>query len=124
LKRLHKIPIGKRVYVDESGINTYLQRGYGRALRGQKIEEGKPGSRFNRINVIGALCGNEYFSVECYKHSTDSIYFLDWFENSLLNEIPEGCTVILDNAKYHPKGAASQGGKRKGAAAVSSALFA
>ena len=99
MKRLHKIPIGKRVYVDESGINTYLQRGYGRALRGQKTE----GSRFNRINVIGALCGNEYFSVECYKHSTDSIYFLDWFENSLLNEIPEGCTVILDNAKYRPK---------------------
>jgi len=102
-ERLDRIPREKRVYVDESGINTYLQREYGRSPRGEVIEDVKCGSKFERINIIGALCNKDYYAVECYNHSTDSVYFEDWFENNLLKEIPKGYTVIMDNAKYHPK---------------------
>ena len=84
-------------------MHSYLQREYARALRGQKIEDVKRGTRFDRVNVIGALCNNKYFAIECYKHSTDSIYFEDWFENNLLEEIPKGYTAIMDNARFHPK---------------------
>jgi transposase len=80
-----------------------LQREYARAPRGQKIDDVKRGIRFDRVNVIGALCDNEYFAIECYKHSTDSIYFEAWFENNFLKEIPKGCTAIMDNARFHPK---------------------
>ena len=73
-------------------------------MRGQKVEGIKMGSRFERVNVIGALCNNEHIAVECYKHTTDSAYFEDWFENYFLKEIPKGCTAIMDNASFHPKG--------------------
>ena len=33
----------------------------------------------------------------------DAAYFEDWFENHFLKEIPKGYTVIMDNAKFHPK---------------------
>ena len=89
--------------MDESGVNTFLQREYGRALRGDIIEDVKRGNKFERINVIGALCNNEHYAVECYNHSTDSIYFENWFENHLLKEIPKGHTVIMDNARFHKK---------------------
>ncbi len=72
-------------------------------MRGQKVEDIKTGSRFERVNVIGALCNNGHIAVECYRHSTDSAYFEDWFENHLLKEIPKGCTAITDNARFHPK---------------------
>jgi len=34
---------------------------------------------------------------------TDSAFFESWFEQCLLNEIPSGCTVIMDNAPFHRK---------------------
>jgi len=89
--------------VDESGINTYLQREYGRSPRGEIIEDVKCGKRFERINIIGAVCNYNYYGIECYSHSTDSTFFEDWFENRLLKEIPNGYTVIMDNARFHHK---------------------
>jgi transposase len=53
--------------------------------------------------VIGALCNKEYFAIECYKHTTDSEFFESWFEDCLLQEIPKGHTVIMDNASFHRK---------------------
>ena len=72
-------------------------------MRGEVIEDVKRGKKFERINIIGALCNNDYYAVECYNHSTDSIFFEDWFENYLLKEIPKGYTVIMDNAQFHSK---------------------
>ena len=80
-----------------------MQREYGRAARGQKAEGVKMGNHFKRVNAIGALCNNGHIAVECYRHSTDSACFEDWFENYFLKEIPKGYTAIMDNAKFHPK---------------------
>jgi hypothetical protein len=91
------------VYVDESGINTYLPREYARAPRGELIEETVPGKRFDRVNIIGALCNVEHSAIECYRHTTHSGFFEDWFENNLLKELPRGYTVIMDNAAFHRK---------------------
>ena len=100
---MYRIPQCQRVYIDESGVNQYLQREYARALRGEIIEDVKPGKRYNRINIIGAQGENFYYGIKCYKQSTNSTFFEDWFVNSLLKIIPKGFTVILDNAKFHNK---------------------
>jgi transposase len=91
------------VYVDESGVNACLQREYGRALRGETIEGVKRGTRFDRVNVIGALCGGEHCAIECFRQAADSKFFEAWFENCLLKAIPQGYTVIMDNAGFHRK---------------------
>jgi transposase len=103
IKRLKRVPYEKRVYIDESGVNEFLQWEYGRALRGQEVEGLKPGKRFLRVNVIGALCTKEHIAVECYKHSTNSAYFEEWFEHHFLKKVPKGCTAIMDNASFHNK---------------------
>ena len=100
---MKRVPNNKRVYVDESGVNIWLQREYGYALRGEVIEDVKRTIQFQRINVIGALCNGEHYAIECYSHTTNSDFFENWFSHFLLNEIPQGYTVILDNAKYHNK---------------------
>jgi len=78
-----------------------LQREYARAPRGTIIEDVKRGDKFERLNVIGAQCEEKYYAVECYRQNTDSQFFETWFEAFLLEEIPNGCTVILDNATFH-----------------------
>ena len=88
--------------MDESGISTHLQREYARAPIGKIIEDIKHGKKFERINVIGALCGKEHYAIECYRHTTDGEFFESWFK-SLLEKIPKKCTIIMDNARFHRK---------------------
>jgi transposase len=59
----------------------------------------KRGKKFRRVNVIDALCNEEYFAIECYKEKTNSKFF----EGCLLEEIPKGCTVIMDKTTFHRK---------------------
>ena len=80
-----------------------MQREYARAPRGERVEDVKRGTKFERINVIGARCNGEHTAIECYRHATDGEFFEQWFENSLLEEIPKGYTVIMDNASFHRK---------------------
>jgi len=100
---LHRIPQYQRVYIDESGINQYLQREYARAPRGEIIEDVTPGKKYQRINIIGAQGEDFFYGIECYKQTTDSERFEDWFSNSLLKVIPKGYTAIMDNARFHNK---------------------
>jgi transposase len=78
-------------------------REYGRALRGKRIEDKKRGRKFQRVNIIGAVCNKKHFAVKCYNHTTNSEFFEYWFAECLLVEIPKGHTVIMDNASFHRK---------------------
>jgi transposase len=72
-------------------------------LRGTKVEDTKRGKRSKRINVIAGLCNGKHLAVESYAHTTNSKFFEHWFVHCLLKEVPEGCTIIMDNARFHPK---------------------
>lgn len=95
------------VYVDESGINRYYQRAYGRSKRGVRIHGTKHGKRFSRTNIIAGLWygvfGKKHVAMQTYSHSTSGAFFEAWFESELLAAIPEGSLVILDNASFHRK---------------------
>jgi transposase len=80
-----------------------LRREYARALRGEPAEDVRRGTRFERVNVIGALCNGEHCAVEWYRHTTDGAFFERWFTECLLAAIPKGHTVIMDNAGFHRK---------------------
>ena len=91
------------MYVDECGVNTYLQRNHARAPRGKIIAETTRGQKFGRVNTVGALCNGEHFAIACYRQTTNSAFFEDWFKNRLLKELPKGYTVIMDNGSFHRK---------------------
>ena len=84
-------------------MDECLQREYGRAVRGRQVNDVKCGRKFGRTNIIAAVCNKDYYALECYKHTTNSRFFNDWFEHRLLNAIPKGVTVIMDNAGFHCK---------------------
>jgi hypothetical protein len=96
------IPEGRRVYVDESAIDKFLQRERGRALRGVRVEDVRRGRKFQRTNIIAGYSGEGKFIAEwCYGHRTDSDWFEFWFKEALLPEVAKGSTIILDNASFH-----------------------
>ena len=57
VKKLEEIPEELRVYIDESGKNTDLDRTHGYAHRGEKVEGKTHGRKPERLNIVAAKCG-------------------------------------------------------------------
>jgi transposase len=91
------------VYVDESGLEKDYVREYGRAKRGVRVEDSKRGRKFQRLNVVAAVCGDVVLSPKCYTHPTTGEFFEDWFENELLPQVKRGQIIVMDNASFHRK---------------------
>ena len=62
MQKLANVPENKRVYLDESGINKYLYRQYGRGLRGEKVFGEISGNRFGRQSIISAILNGKFLS--------------------------------------------------------------
>jgi transposase len=105
--REFEVPFPKFGILEQSKLtpsnSRCVLREYARAPRGEIIEETRRGKKFDRVNVIGALCNGEHSAIECYRHTTQSKFFEDWCEKKLVKEIPKGYTVIMDNAGFHRK---------------------
>jgi transposase len=95
--------VSEIVFVDESGVDKYYQRGSYRSKRGNRLHVEKPGQRCKRTNVIAGLHGKKHVAVRCYAHTTNAVFFNDWFEWELLAAIPKFSLVIMDNASFHKK---------------------
>jgi transposase len=93
----------KRAYIDECGVENDLIREYGRAPRDKRLEDVRRGRKFRRTNVVGGLFDGKVVAPLCYEHSTNGIFFEDWFEKQFVPCVPKGVTVILDNASFHRK---------------------
>lgn len=91
------------VYIDETGIDTYLYRKHGRSKRGQKIFDKKSGRRFERTSLVAGQVGNQLIAPMMYKESMTSDFFVAWFEQQLIPSLTEPHLVIMDNASFHPK---------------------
>ena len=103
LEKIAKIPKENLVYIDESGIDEYIYREYGRAPVGKKVYGKVSGKKFKRTNIVAGYCGNKPIAPLIYDGVTDSAIFESWFEQFLLKEVSAGQTIVLDNASFHRK---------------------
>jgi len=89
------------VFVDESGIDSYISRAAGRAKKGQKVKGEKSGKRYARHSFVAAKCGKKILAPMTYKGTCNSQLFEKWVEKVLLPEIKKGQIIIMDNATFH-----------------------
>lgn len=100
-KKLGEIPEENRVYVDESGINEYLQRQNARAARGEKIYGATSGNRYSRESFVAVKNQATILAPFCYTGTCDICLFNMWLEELLIPNLRPGQVVILDNASFH-----------------------
>ncbi len=89
------------IFVDESGIDSFLHRDYARSERGQTVLAEKSGKRFARESFVAGLHKDNVVAPICYQGTMDSTLFNFWLSNFLLPEIGKGKTIIMDNAAFH-----------------------
>ena len=72
LNEIKDIPKDDIVYIDETGIQGYIYREYGRALRGKKVYDKISGKKYHRINIVARKCGDKIISPLVYEKAMDS----------------------------------------------------
>ena len=103
LNEIKDIPKDDIVYIDETGIQGYIYREYGRALRGKKVYDKISGKKYHRINIVAGKCGDKIISPLVYEKVMDSEFFEKWFKEMFLKEVKENKVIIMDNATFHRK---------------------
>ena len=91
------------MFLDESGIDEYLQRDYARAKRGKQVISDVYGRKFGRISVIAAWLpqAKKMIAPYVFNGHTDVKRFNGWLEKCLLPELKYGQVIIMDNATFH-----------------------
>ena len=100
-KKLENIPEENRVYVDESGINEYLQRQHGRAPIGKKVYGAMSGRRYHIESFIAAQNQSSILAPFCYTGTCNTSLFNIWIEEVFIPDLKAVQVVILDNASFH-----------------------
>ena len=100
MEKLKEIPEDKRVYIDETGKNTGLDRTHGYAPRGEVVEGVTHGRRREKLNIVAAKCGEMILEPHEYGCAMNSRFFEFWFM-LLLRVMGEGYWFIMDNATFH-----------------------
>lgn len=89
------------MWLDESGINANERYDYGYAPKGERLYSLKPGSRGQRISIIGALRDGNIIASMVYDGYCNSEVFDLYIRECLVPELKAGQTIILDNVSFH-----------------------
>ena len=102
-RRIAELPAERIAYVDETGIDEYLYREYGRAKRGELVYGLISGRKYKRTGIVAAQIGKRVTAPLQYGGTMDSALFEMWFETLLLPALPEKTVIVMDNASFHRK---------------------
>lgn len=91
----------KMVYVDESGIDTFISREYGRSHRGNIILGERSGKRFARESFIAGYKSKKHIAPFCYQGTMNTGLFNFWLVNFLVPSLLPDDIIIMDNAAFH-----------------------
>jgi transposase len=101
MEHISQYPVDKLVYIDESGIDKFISREYGWAIKGQKVYGDVSGKRYARESFIAGLNNGKIIAPFCYKGTCDTKLFNFWVSNFLVPALLPGQIVIMDNATFH-----------------------
>ena len=73
--KINETPEDQLVFLDESGIDTFLYKEYGRAKRGEKIMAEVAGKKFKRQSIVAAQCGKAVLAPFGYSGTCDAKLF-------------------------------------------------
>ncbi|MDR1066059.1 MAG: transposase [Clostridiales bacterium] len=91
------------VYIDETGIDTFLHREYAYSKRGEKVTGRISGKKYRRLGIVAAKMGEKIMSPFQFNGTMDGRLFEFWFKNCLLRKCPSNSVIVMDNAAFHRK---------------------
>ena len=88
-------------FIDETSVNVTLTRRYGRALKGQRIQEAVPKNSRQQHSVISAVGLTGVTASFVIEGAVDTAVFNVYVEQVLRPTITAGDILVLDNLAAH-----------------------
>jgi transposase len=104
LSELETVEPEDLVYADEAGMDERDQYEYGYSPAGERLFALKSGRRSGRVNMIGALCGEQLLAPFTVEGACNRIVFELWLETCLIPCLRPGQKLVIDNASFHKGG--------------------
>lgn len=91
----------KLVFLDESGVNTDMNRRYGRAIGGERSVDKSPLNTPANTTILSSVKLNGETAYTIYSGGTTRKKFLDYLRNTLIPTLHKGDIVVMDNMRTH-----------------------
>ena len=78
-----------------------MTRRYGRAMGGERVDEGVPAGNWRTLTVLGAINMSGWVAVMAIEAPTYGDIFLAYLEHVLCPNLKPGQTVVMDNLAAH-----------------------
>jgi len=101
LATLAAVPPEKLIFLDESGVTTQMTRFWGRAPKGERIEEATPQGHWKVLTTLGALSLRGIEAAMTIESPTDGEVFTAYVQQVLCRKLQPGDVVVLDNLSAH-----------------------
>ena len=86
--------------MDECGIDTYLYREYGYAVRGEQVLGRIRGRKYKRCGIVAAKMADRILAPFQYTGTMDSGLFESWFSDQLRPSLDKDTVIVMDNASF------------------------
>lgn len=98
---LGEVKLSDLVFIDETGVNLAMTRGYARAKKGKRAYSKCPYNRGNNITLIGAIAISGLLASLTFEGWTNKEVFLTYVKDVLAPQLWSGACVVMDNLPAH-----------------------
>jgi transposase len=98
---LGEVKLNDLVFIDETGVNLAMTRGYARAKKGKRAYSKCPYNRGKNITMIGAIAISGLLASLTFEGWTNKAAFLTYVKEVLVPQLWSGACVVMDNLPAH-----------------------
>ena len=96
-----EVKLSDLVFIDETGINLAMTRGYARAEKGKRAYSKCPYNRGKNVTLIGAIATSGLIASNTKEGWTNKDAFLTYVKKVLVLRLWSGACVVMDNFPAH-----------------------
>ena len=100
-RRRRRVPVGRFVFLDESGAKTNMTRRTGWAPKGERLAASSPSGHWHTTTMVAAVAVDGVRAAFCYPGATDGAAFRTFCRAVLAPTLKRGDVVVLDNLNAH-----------------------
>lgn len=96
-----EVKLADLVFIDETGTNIAMTRGYARSLQGKRAYSKCPFNRGSNVTLVGAIAISGFLASLTFEGWTNKDAFLTYVTQVLVPQLWPGACVVMDNLPAH-----------------------
>lgn len=101
LAAIKGVPVGRLVFLDESGMNLSMSRSHAWVKRGEELIDRVPMNWGKNLTLLGAIRLTGWVVLTSMFATANKDRFVAWLKGKLLPRLRRGDVIVMDNLSAH-----------------------